>query len=415
MARLLHIGVYMAIALAMGCSHARIAAVSNARDQGEEIRTKYHYRIFWDGAWKNDEAWRRAVMCNVHLYESYQPNVFSADGIPIALAFSDGLKEDEDYNTLNGLLSLFTFYVIPLFTDAHSHRNCEVTIGGRHVASVKVCFKKDCVESLLFPLPLLFYNGDGDTCISGGRKFTLRGSDSSLRHSFGEVIGKAMAYGIASRLKEAEDVGKINEQLATFARSAQSLDEAATTRTKAASEDLARRGITLPGEKTRVGQPFEIVRCDREKGKDFAYSFALRKSGGSAMTIADLGDMRSAFRSAIRVHYASSHSGVNPRALVVDFTKYELKNGVVVGRVVVLTISPESLSYDPASRRGVLKVRIGEGQFEDARRWIRRNLVSVVSESNAGVGGNVVPKGASFYSLSEEMRDGVLEVSFKTE
>lgn len=415
MAKFLHLGIYVATALVMGCSHARMVAACNARDQGEEIRTKYRYCVFWDGAWKNDNAWGRATLCNMHLYESYQPDVFSDDGIPITLAYGEGLKEGNELNQWNAFLSACTFWVIPMFTDAHSHHNCQVTVCGRHVGSVDVCFKKDCCESLFFLFPLLFYNGDGDTCHPGSRKFTLHGSNSNWLLSFGETVGRAMAYGIASRLKEAEDAGRINEQIATLARSAQSLSEAATKRDKAASEGLARHGITLAGEETSAGQPFEIIRCDNEKGKDFAYLFELRKSGGSATTIADLGDIRSAFRSAIRTHYESSHPGVNSRALVVDFTQYALKNGVVVGRVAVLTISPESLSYDPTSRRGVIKVRIGEGQFEDARRWIRRNLVSLVGESNADIGENSIPKESRFYSEDEELKDGVLVVLFKTE
>lgn len=416
MARLLPMAMLSILAAFMGCSHVRVVAASNARVQGDEIHTKYRYRpVLKDGTDLNSRDLKSAAVCNMHLYESYQPDVFSADGIPITLAFSDGLNEGYKQNVLNGLFSLCTFYVIPMFSsEAHSHHNCQVSVGGIHIASVEVCYKRDSVGSLL-PLSLLFYNGDGDTCFSGGQKLTLHGSSSDMRLAFGEAVGNAMAYGIASRLKEAEDAGKINEQLATLARSEQSLSAAATTRTRAASEDLVRRGITLPDEKTRVGQSFEIISCDNEKGKDFAYSFALRKSGGSAMTIADLGDMRSAFRSAIRTHYESSHPGVNSRALAVYFTEYGLKNGVVVGRVVVLTITPESLSYDPASRRGVIKVRIGEGQFEDARRWIRSNLVSFVNENNAAIGGNAIPKESRFYSESEELKNGVLVVSFKME
>jgi len=419
MARLPQIVVLGTLALLVGCSHTRIVTASNARDQGEELRTKYRYRFLWDDDWKksNSDAWSCAAMCNVYLYESYQPGVFGADGIPITLAFDGDVKAFYSClgvgveNPWNAFLSLCTVGIVPVFTDAHSHHKCQVSIAGTHIASVEICFKRNRAGSLL-PLALLFYNGEGDTCFSVGHKFTLHGGESDLPR---EALGKAMAYGIASRLKEAEDSGRINDRLAAFARSSQSLSEAAATRSRAVSEGFARHGITLSGGNSRVEQPFEIVKCDNESGKDFAYSFALRKRGGAATTIADLGDMRSAFRSAIRAHYANLHPDANPRALVVDFTEYALRDGVVVGRVAVLTISPMSLSYDSASRRGGVKVRIGEGQFEDARRWIRRNLVSFVNKSNASVGGNVIPKGSRFYLEGEEMKDGVLDVAFKTE
>ena len=85
------------------------------------------------------------------------------------------------------------------------------------------------------------------------------------------------------------------------------------------------------------------------------------------------------------------------------------------GRVAVLSISPESLKYDSTSRKGIIRVRIGEGQFEDARRWIRRNLGALANRSNVVIVGDVIPQGARFYSEREEMRAGILEVSFRTE
>ncbi len=92
-----------------------------------------------------------------------------------------------------------------------------------------------------------------------------------------------------------------------------------------------------------------------------------------------------------------------------------MKEDTVFGRVAVLTILPESITYDSARRRGVISVRIGEGQFNDARRWIRRNLSALASRSNIVADGDTVPQGGLFYSENEEMCDGVLKVLFKTE
>ena len=92
-----------------------------------------------------------------------------------------------------------------------------------------------------------------------------------------------------------------------------------------------------------------------------------------------------------------------------------MKAGTVSGRVTVLSISPESISYDSHRREGVIRVRIRDGQFEDARRWIRRNLGELARKSNVEVTGDVVPKEGRFFSGREEMKNGILEVSFTIE
>ena len=147
----------------------------------------------------------------------------------------------------------------------------------------------------------------------------------------------------------------------------------------------------------------------------FSYVFALRRIGDEGITFADYSVVRSVFRSAIRTHYASLHPDINPRTLEIDFTDYTLKAGTVSGRVAVLSISPESLSYDSRTRKGIICVRVRDGQFEDARRWIRRNLGELARKSNIEIVGDAVPKEGRFYSEREEMKDGILEVSFTIE
>ena len=272
------------------------------------------------------------------------------------------------------------------------------------------------------PIPVLKMSLSGSPCFQSGNAFGSNsfGSYSDfIRDCYDpqcyDYCDMAMAYGIASRLKEAEDAGRINENFAVNARSAQSLADAVSTRAQIRAEDMKRRGEYVIMPEAGNESPFEIVRCDSEQGRDFAYLFTLRRRGGGAMKLSDYGIIREGFRSAIRAHYASAHPNVNPRTLVIDFTEYTLKGDVVSGRVAVLSISSESITYDSASRKGIVRVRIGEGQFEDARRWIRRNLATLSNGSNVDFSGDAVPQGTRFYSESEEMTDGVLSVSFKTE
>lgn len=415
---LVRIVALLVVACAAGCGHTRFVAAANAQDCGERIRTRFRYRLFCSDA-DRDQSYQWA---NVTMYEKFQPDVFRSDGIPVALKFDEKLingmlnNDLSMLSNLSGLFMLCTCGVVPSFSTGHSHRKCTMMIAGKRFATVEACIRQG--ESGAFPIPMPFpvlvFSGEGETCFASGRKFTLHSYDFISGHYMVEVYGMAMAYGIASRLKEAEDAGLIDERFSTLARSSQALSDAASVHANVVADDMARHGRALSVGNIDGGKLFDVVRCDPEQGKDFAYLFTLRKRGGGPITLSDHGVIRNAFRYEMRERYTSSHPNVNPRALKIAFTEYAVQEGVAVGRVAVLSISAESLSYDPVLRKGVIRVRIGEGQFEDARRWIRRNLVSLAKESNIVVGESL-PKGGRFYSEREEMRDGVLEVAFKTE
>ena len=391
----------VAVVLAAGCYYSQIVSGADAKDFGETVQTRFRYcpicRV-------NDGDSEGEMMSKAQRLQMYQPDVFTDDGIPILLSFRDTLNDKSWWASMR-----------------HIHRRCSISAAGQHLASVEACGKDDFLF-YFFPFPVFGFSLGDSPCFRSGHVF------KSNRHgSTGDYVTDfhnppcydscdiAMAYGIASRLKEAEDAGRINEISAVNTRAAQSLADAASTRAKIHADSLARHGVAAKLPESARGSPFEIVRCDGEQGKDFAYSFILRRRGGGAITLSDYGIIRNGFRSAIRAHYASSHPNVNPRTLVIDFTDYKLKGDVVCGRVAVLTISPESMTYDSSSRRGVIMVRVGEDQFKDARRWIRRNLASLANRSGISLDGDAVPPGARFYSDSEEMCDGVLKVSFKTE
>ena len=418
MERVLQIAFALLISLATGCGHLRIVAASNARDCGESIRTRFRYNLIGDYGTGLDKSYAL-----VNLQKS-QPGVFSPDGIPVRLSQKDTLSQDAEIDQMSGFFSLITLGIVPMVTKGHVHRRGALSIAGRSVGTVDICAHADsAVQIPIFffmplPTPLLVFAGDGDTCIASGKKFVEHkyGPAEAYSLQYHGVDEKAMVYGIASRLKEAEDSGMIDERFVTLMTAQQSLTDAAVTRNKVVADAMERHGaLTRSAKSTATALPFKTVRCDLERGGDFAYLFALRRGDGGAATMSDYAVIRNAFRSAIRSRYVASHPNVNPRALIIDFTEYALKDGVVVGRVAVLTISPESMSYDSARRRGVVRIRIGEGQLEDARRWIRRNLAELAMRRNMAQDADAVPAGARFYSESETMKDGVLEISFRTE
>ena len=403
MSKFLFLSCLGSIALVTGCSHGRIVAASNARDNGDVICTRFHYKLIGSGEYK---------YMHFH-FQKYQPEVFDDDGISVNVSVEDTLKKDYETDQVNSFFSFMTIGIVPTISRSHLHRRCTLSVAGRQIGSVEVCARIDEAWMSLPFMSFLVFPGDGTTCIATGKKFVEHNYDRTSTCYY--LAQKAMVYGIASRLKEAEGSGLINERFAMAAQSAQSLSDAYAARAKVQTYEALQHGMIANIAVADGNSPFEVVRCDNEQGKDFAYTFTLRRRGGGAVTLSDYGVMRSAFRSMIRTNYESLRPDVNPRTLVIDFTEYALKGGVINGRVTVLTISPESLTYDSASRRGVVKVRIGEGQFEDARRWIRRNLVALVSRRGIASGGDALPQGSRFYSEREEMRNGVLEVSFKTE
>lgn len=394
--------------LLAGCRYGRMTASVNVQDCGEKVSTKYRYRVVSEekdmyGNFQRDRL------------REYQPDVFSDDGIPIVITNKTIFHKKS--GTLSRMFSLLTVGVFPFFDTAHSHKRTSVSIESKEISSFDVCVYKDEASSIIPFFAQFIHFGNAKSCFPSAGKFYSCKYDMDYAHYL-QGTGlheKASAYGIAVKLKEAEQLGLINQNLAAKARVGLAMTDILATVQKIIDDDAARRGVQVSTDKNRQGSPFEIIRCEAERGKNFSYVFALRRKGGGAITFADYSVVRSVFRSAIRTHYASLHSDINPRTLEIDFTEYSLKAGTVTGRVTVLSISPESLSYDSHRREGVIRVRIRDGQFEDARRWIRRNIGELARKSNIEVIGDAVPKEGRFFSGREEMKDGVLEVSFTIE
>ena len=391
--------------LLVGCQYGRMTASVNVQDYGEKVSTKYRYRVVSE----EKDLYGRFRM------REYQPDVFSDDGIPIVI--TNKTISHRRSGSLSRMFSLLTVGILPVCDTAHSHKRTSIFVGTKEISSFDICTYKDESFSLI-PLVAVFgCSGSVKSCFSPASKFYscnyIQNSMPYLQDA--ELCEKATAYGIAVKLKDAEQLGLINQNLVASTRVGIAMTDILATVQKIIDDDAARRGVQVSTDKNKQSSPFEITRCEAEQGKDFSYVFALRRKGGEGITFADYSVVRSVFRSAIRTHYASLHPDINPRTLEIDFTDYTLKAGTVSGRVTVLSISPESLSYDSHRREGVICVRIRDGQFEDARRWIMRNLGELARKSNIEVAGDSVPKEGRFFSGREEMKNGILKVSFTIE
>ncbi len=184
------------------------------------------------------------------------------------------------------------------------------------------------------------------------------------------------------------------------------------------SQPVARMPVhqTVPPQ-VKASPPYRIVSCKREYGKDFAWRFALELKGDGQIPTIDA--IQRELREFIKKDYVESVPGVKRTSLYVEFPEYELKNGKIEGRAVVLTISVTSLAYDPNTRRGKLAVKVvkmTDEQFETTRAWIRKNIETLARDKNIALTTGVIPPAARFYLGREELKDGnILEIEFKTE
>ncbi|MGN0854687.1 MAG: hypothetical protein ACI4R9_04100 [Kiritimatiellia bacterium] len=182
----------------------------------------------------------------------------------------------------------------------------------------------------------------------------------------------------------------------------------------------ANEGKTDKVPKEDLGQSavaqYRIVSCERESGKDFSYRFVLEIKDDSNDPLRMFRTIQKNFRAAIKEDYAESFSNIKTDSLFVDFPEYRQNNNRIEGRAVVLTIAVSSLAYDPNTRKGKLAVKVNANQYEEARKWIRKNIETLARDKNIALTTGEIPPAAKFYLGREELRDGnVLEIEFETE
>ena len=193
--------------LVSGCAQYRKIVVPEVADIGAEIKTKNKYRLI-----KPDEL--RSV------FERVQPGVFSSDGIPFILQEGEYRIIDEPgaaflpYCVLCG----FTMLTLPIVEWSEKSLAYTIRIGGRDgEKSVFDLRDKSDSNTSLSPLSLLFPYGEPPP-ISGRRLYSHRHTNcfpdqADHDRNNGEIkriTDSAIAYGVAVRLKEMEDAGKIN-------------------------------------------------------------------------------------------------------------------------------------------------------------------------------------------------------------
>lgn len=431
--------------LVAGCWHVRNYAVSDTKDYGMQLKTRYRYHVVASLKAFSDQ------------FEREMPSVFARDGIPITLHTSQEVLPGKSWSYLDGddfVLFDFLYFccqmgtcwtILPLHMKGNEQTRAysiEILELDAPKEQINVCECNDKIAGCLIPIvPFLCYHGN-----PAPEKFAQGHGFETHEYKLGDSADaasnfkRALAYGVASKLKEMEDAGTINEQTARNAASVRSrLDARQRLREKkikerqeqdraqrtyeARSKMLAmeqQRGQAAIGRTLQQNQvenqpakaPYHIVYLERDGKNDFAYRFAMELNGEPS--IQTFFGVQTIFAEEVCTAYQREFPGVDVSALRIA-VQPRLVNGRIEGRAEVLTITPISLAYDADTRKGRLSVRFNAGQAEEARAWIRRNIETLVRDKNIVLVTGRQPPAATYYSLGEKIAGDVMEIEFRTE
>ena len=391
------------VALA-GCVHQRLSMLVDVDDYGPQIETKNRYAIRNNGAidWEVQEYLSRL---NRNLQKA-QPNVFSPDGIPFTIKTSN-FKSSRDNLWTGAFAILMIPPVMGSGGEASYRQTIDVLDNPDAHGTFTVKFKNDTAFAMLSPLPLLCYPGvanfdeEPDACCKYAcHKISLLGGDTVMEYgdtiddfgsgTRGSGFNSVVAYGIAAVLKRMEDEGKID------------LSRSVTRQKHIQMTD------------SPVSADFDLVAFHRDDKSGYSYSFVFKSRSGN-ITLRASRKMQEELREMIRDDFVASFPAANRAVLVVDFAQFSVSNGELKGSASILPLDVLSFSYDGDTRKGMMKIRVETLLMEEARNYCRKQIELVVRDKNIAHHTGQLPPEARYYLLSEAVRDGILEIEFKSE
>ena len=450
------------------CDRRYVTVDVNEIDQ--KTKTTYQYEIFEFRECPGSSPLRsRPSDINSEARRLF-PGVFKVGGVPIIVDKHHKRPDPNDHHMF--VLGPFMLFIpIPLLQWGPLSENI-INLSLLEESSTHSEFKLSSrinrALSILWPTSLCLCGDGGE---SGKPSFTVHSyafcSDRTTPDSqeinqmrFKETV-EFPVCGIVAKLKEMEEKGIINDDVVrkAVARRAEIVEQRKRAEAEAAAkleqerqrreaEDRKRQSEREEAERQRqkeleeramrrqieqtlrpdpvpeqnasdqVGQkpPYRLVKCEREKGSEYAYAFEVELINVTTDPIRMFGAIQYRFADTIRNMYALSYPSKDSRRLEIEFSDYSLSDNRIRGRAVVLEITPMTLSYDANTRRGKMSVRLNANQYEEARKWIRKNIETLARDKNIALTTGVIPPAARFYLGREELKDGnVLEIEFKTE
>ena len=178
-----------------------------------------------------------------------------------------------------------------------------------------------------------------------------------------------------------------------------------------ASDDL-----TKPSPVPAVGLKYAIQNFRRTSNEGYTYSFKIAFNEKENVDIATMQRIKREVVKVVEEDYRVAVGIVASETVHVDFPEFTVANGVVEGLAAVMTVSITSLKYDERTQKGVIGVKIGGNRFENARKWLRGNIETIVRDKNIALVTGNVPQNKRFYLGTERVLEGnVLEIEFEVE
>ena len=391
--------------LSSGCTHVRYASVPNVLDTGQPLRTENCYKLVEYSKLGNKQGDSRMLWSTM---EHEYPGVFRSDGIPFSLQ-ETGYKNIE----LSGIWTFFFPYlcscgILPMLLHNEHTATVEVKVDGNHnaIANFDIRYMKDTAFTCYSPFALFCYGGRPST---QPLQKVYWGSTTSENNTWlkNKTESKALAFATAVKLKEVESSGGINKR---------NLDvQTPVTHAKKTPHLPIRQSAP---KKVRHEQKtlYDVVSIERKMDGDFSYRFELKLMENVEWSLNTLKTIKYDFRKNIKDDYSESFVGSSVASLFVEFSSFFFRDGTITGRAVVMNMIVKSMNYDPLSRTGHLSVLVNANQFEETRKWIRKNIETLARDKNIALVTGEIPPAAKFYLGREELKDGnVLEIEFKTE
>lgn len=389
--------------LTSGCMHTRVSAFVSVEGPVRQIETRNRYRLV-DFKYEAKHGEMDVAQENLHgtpfsagRLKYFQPLVFDDAGIPFTVSSKRLTGTVSKYGWTIGLY-VFSLATLPTLQTAGAGERLTIDVVDNPGARMEVDtqHRYDNAFTMLSPIPMLCFAGDAAplyelenyAVISKHKIDTLfRASDSRV---YRDAHDELVAYAVATLLKRMEDAGLIDE-----------------TRV---------RMVRPRGDKMHdLADSLEIVAFRRDDNFLHRYSFTLRQKGGGDISLQRVSAFKKAVRGMVCDDFLFSFPNVPPASLVVDFPAWGLRGGEITGKAVVLSLAVDSLRYDHYTRRGTVRMRIGENQFEDARRYARKNIELIVRDKNIALSADVIPPAARFRILGESLKGNVLEMNFEAE
>ena len=173
---------------------------------------------------------------------------------------------------------------------------------------------------------------------------------------------------------------------------------------------------------------YHETRVEVERRADPAREFDVEKAGDGTWRVQVLAESMNALDAdkkakpqileSLRKEFAERNPDV-PETEIRAWATYTTADGgrtlVYEGAASSLIPSLESLSYDAATRRGAITMRLANRTgLAKSKQFVRENITAIVCDKNVALtAGERPPDGAQYRSLDENFADGVLRVEFE--